>query len=61
LIFAAVAIVDRLQLLALGLLGEMQVHRYYEHNRQRPYSVDRVLRSEKEQSARSGQMSPGER
>ena len=61
LIFAAVAILAGVQLLALGLLGEMQVHRYYEPSRQRPYSVDRVLRSEKEQSTRSGQMSPGER
>ena len=50
---AAVAILAGVQLLALGLLGEMQVHRYYEPNRQRPYSVERVLRTEKEQSTRS--------
>lgn len=54
LIFAAVAILAGVQLVALGLLGEMQVHRYYEPERQRPYSVDRVLRTEKEPSTHSG-------
>ena len=54
LIFAAVAILAGVQMLALGLLGEMHVHRYYEPERRRPYSVDRVLRTEKEPSTHSG-------
>src|SRR5690348_16364446 len=34
-----------LQLLAFGLLGEMQVRHYHESSQQGPYSVDRILRS----------------
>ena len=45
LVFAAVLIVAGVQLLALGLLGEMQVRHYHEPARRAPYSVDRVLRS----------------
>ncbi|HET9741196.1 MAG TPA: glycosyltransferase family 2 protein [Terriglobales bacterium] len=46
LVFAAVLIVAGVQLLALGLLGEMQVRHYHEPSRHTPYSVDRVLRSQ---------------
>jgi hypothetical protein len=35
-----------LNLLAIGLLGEMQVRHYHEPSRRAPYSIDRVLRSE---------------
>jgi len=42
--FAAVLIVSGVQLLALGLLGEMQVRHYHEPSRRAPYSVDLVLR-----------------
>ena len=45
LVFAAVLIVAGVQLLALGLLGEMQVRHYHEPAQRAPYSVDRVLRS----------------
>jgi len=45
MVFAAVLIVAGVQLLALGLLGEMQVRHYHEPARRAPYSVDRVLRS----------------
>jgi hypothetical protein len=45
LVFAAVLIVAGVQLLALGLLGEMQVRYYHEPERRLPYSVDRVLRA----------------
>src|SRR3954471_3025614 len=45
LVFAAVLIVAGVQLLALGLLGEMQVRHYHEPARRAPYSVDRILRS----------------
>src|SRR2546423_10759966 len=45
LIFAAVLILAGVQLLALGLLGEMQVRHYFEPER-RPYSVERVIKAE---------------
>src|SRR5215472_10369910 len=45
LVFGAVLIVAGVQLLALGLLGEMQVRHYHEPSRRAPYSVDRILRS----------------
>jgi glycosyltransferase involved in cell wall biosynthesis len=46
LVFGAVLIVAGVQLLALGLLGEMQVRHYHEPSRRAPYSVDRVLRAQ---------------
>ena len=44
----------RLNLLAIGLLGEMQVRHYHEPSRRAPYSVDRVLRSQNEEHSVSG-------
>ena len=44
MIFAAVLIIAGVQMLALGLLGELQVHHYY-GSRAAPYSVDRVFRA----------------
>ncbi|MBV9608178.1 MAG: glycosyltransferase family 2 protein [Acidobacteria bacterium] len=44
IIFAAVLIIAGVQLLAIGLLGEMQVRHYHEPTRHAPYTVDRVLR-----------------
>jgi len=38
-----------LNLLAIGLLGEMQVRHYYEPSRRAPYSIDRILRSQNEE------------
>src|SRR5271169_5697547 len=38
-----------LNLLAIGLLGEMQVRHYHEPSRRAPYSVDRVLRAQNEE------------
>ena len=52
MVFAAVLMIAGIQLLALGLLGEMQVRHYYEPARRAPYSVDRVLRSEKDEESR---------
>jgi hypothetical protein len=50
-IFSAVLIVAGVQMLALGLLGEMQARHYHEPSRRLPYSVERLLRaSESEQS-----------
>ncbi|MCI0354233.1 MAG: glycosyltransferase family 2 protein [Acidobacteria bacterium] len=45
MIFAAVLILAGVQMLALGLLGEMQVRHYHEPARRAPYSVERVLRA----------------
>lgn len=44
MIFAAVLIIAGVQMLALGLLGELQVHHHY-GSRATPYSVDRVFRA----------------
>jgi glycosyltransferase involved in cell wall biosynthesis len=49
MIFAAVLLLAGLNLLAIGLLGEMQVRHYYEPSRRGPYSVDRVLRAQSEE------------
>jgi glycosyltransferase involved in cell wall biosynthesis len=44
LVSAGVLIVAGVQLLALGLLGEMQVRHYHEPGRRAPYAIDRILR-----------------
>lgn len=49
IIFAAVLLLAGLNMLAVGLLGEMQVRHYHEPTRRAPYSVDRVLRSQSEE------------
>jgi glycosyltransferase involved in cell wall biosynthesis len=46
MIFAAVLLLAGLNLLAVGLLGEMQVRHYHEPARRAPYSVDRLLRAQ---------------
>ncbi len=51
LIFAAVLILAGVQMLALGLLGEMQVRHYHQPQRRAPYSVERVLRSASSQQS----------
>ena len=43
MVFAAVLIVAGVQLLAIGLLGEMHVRHYHESAHSMPYSVDQVL------------------
>ena len=50
MVFAAVLIVAGVQLIALGLLGEMQVRHFHEPHRRAPYAVTRVLRSAEEQA-----------
>ncbi len=45
MIFACVVIVAGVQLLGLGLLGEMQVRHFYQYSRHAPYSAARVLRA----------------
>src|SRR5450631_3855933 len=51
LVFAAVLIVAGVQLIAVGLLGELQVRHFHEPAKRAPYTVDRVLRSSHSQSA----------
>jgi len=46
MIFSAVLLLAGLNMLAVGLLGEMQVRHYHEPARRAPYYVDRVLRSQ---------------
>ncbi len=50
MIFAAVLLLAGLNMLAVGLLGELQVRHYHEPTQRAPYSVDRVLRAQDEQS-----------
>jgi hypothetical protein len=47
-ISAAVLIVAGVQLLALGLLGELQVRHFHEPVSGVPYRVDKILRTEQE-------------
>ena len=50
MIFAAVLLLAGLNMLAVGLLGEMQVRHYHEPSQRAPYSVDRILRAQSEES-----------
>jgi hypothetical protein len=50
MIFGAVLFLAGLNMLAIGLLGEMQVRHYHEPSRRAPYSVDRVVRAQSEES-----------
>jgi hypothetical protein len=43
LVFAAVLILVGLQLIALGLLGELQVWQYFNRSDRRPYAVSAVF------------------
>ena len=49
MIFSAVLLLAGLNMLAVGLLGEMQVRHYHEPTHRAPYSVDRVLRAQSEE------------
>ena len=51
MIFAAVLLLAGVQLLALGLLGEMQVRHFHEPAHRAPYAVERVLNLEKSQQS----------
>ena len=51
LVFAAVLIVSGVQLLALGLLGDLQVRNFQEPARRVPYSIAQVLRSQGQEQA----------
>jgi hypothetical protein len=45
MLFAAVLLLAGVQLVALGLLGELQVRHYHERAQRVPYSVERILRA----------------
>ncbi len=49
MILAFFMLLGGLNLLAIGLLGEMLVRHYHEPSRRHPYSIDRVLRSPNEE------------
>lgn len=51
LIFAAVLLVSGVQLLALGLLGDLQVRNFQEPARRVPYTIAQVLRSQSQEQA----------
>ncbi len=51
LIFAAVLILAGVQMLALGLLGEMQVRHHHQPQRRAPYAVEKVLRAASSQQS----------
>lgn len=51
LVFAAVLIVSGVQLLALGLLGDLQVRNSQEPVRRVPYTIAQVLRSQSQEQA----------
>jgi hypothetical protein len=50
MLFSAVLLLAGLNMLAVGLLGEMQVRHYHEPAQRAPYSVDRILRAQSEES-----------
>jgi hypothetical protein len=51
MIFGAVLLLAGLNMLAIGLLGEMQVRHFHEPSHRAPYSVEQVLRAQDEESA----------
>lgn len=51
MMFGAVLILGGIQMLALGLLGEMQVRQYHQPGHSAPYTVERILRARNEGSA----------
>ena len=50
MLFAAVLLLAGFNLLAIGLLGEMQVRHYHEPAQRAPYSIERILRAQSEES-----------
>ena len=41
---ASVLILAGIQLIGIGLLGELQVRHFFSHAQRNPYTVDRVVR-----------------
>ena len=55
MLFAIVLILGGVQLLGLGLLGEMQVRHHYEPDGRKPYAVERVVRTARTENQRAPQ------
>ena len=53
-IIAAVLILVGIQLIGVGLLGELQVRHFYAQSQHTPYSVDRVVRMKPSEELRAG-------
>jgi hypothetical protein len=51
-IIAAVLILGGIQMIGVGLLGELQVRHFYAQSQHSPYTVDRVVRMKPEESMR---------
>ena len=49
-IIAGVLILAGIQLVGVGLLGELQVRHFFSHQQRSPYAVDRVVRMRSEES-----------
>jgi uncharacterized membrane protein YidH (DUF202 family) len=43
-VIGSVLIISGIQLLAIGLLGELQVRHYYTSQQRSPYAIDRLVR-----------------
>jgi hypothetical protein len=50
MLFGSVLLLAGFNLLAIGLLGEMQVRHYHEPTQRAPYSVEKLLRAHSEES-----------
>ncbi len=55
MLFAGVLVLAGMQMLALGLLGEMQVRHYHQQDHSAPYTTERVLRAGDAARARTDQ------
>jgi len=60
-VIAAVLILSGIQLLSIGLLGELQARHYHSMESSAPYTIDRLLRltSSKEQGRLSAEQDAG--
>ncbi len=52
MLFSAVLFLAGMQMLALGLLGEMQVRHYHQPDHSAPYTVERIVRAHSEHTTR---------
>ncbi len=44
-VIAGVLILAGIQMIGIGLLGELQVRHYHSDNQRAPYTVDRIIRA----------------
>jgi len=50
MLFAGILILGGIQMMGIGLLGELQVRHYHSQDHRAPYAVDRILRLRSEQN-----------